>query len=102
MNNRSGLSNSGDMTVIRLERSDYSTLDDISGTVELSNAQRKEITGIVLELATWRHIALPTKDKTSVEQVWEPASASTMTVQLTFVARQADTRTLPKFICRTR
>lgn len=74
--NRSGLSNSGELTVIRLERPEYDTADDISGTVELSNAQRKDITGIVLELTSWRHISLKS-GKSGVEQVRARTSSST-------------------------
>ncbi|CCG80895.1 protein of unknown function [Taphrina deformans PYCC 5710] len=66
---RGGLSNSGEITTIRLDRSDYSTDEDICGTVELSNMQRKEITSVTLEFSTWRHISTTNSKKTSVEQL---------------------------------
>lgn len=67
--NKTGLSNAGELTVVRLERQEYTTTDDISGTVELANTRRKEITGISLELTTWRHVALQKSGRSSVEQV---------------------------------
>lgn len=67
--NKTGLSNAGELTVVRLEQQEYATTDDISGIVELANARRKEITGLSLELTTWRHIALQKSGRSSVEQV---------------------------------
>lgn len=67
--NRGGISNSGEMTVVRLERTEYTVADDISGTVELSNPQRREITSVCLELSCWRHILIASTKKSTVEQV---------------------------------
>lgn len=62
------------MTVVRLEKAEYSTTDDVCGTVELSNYRNKEITSVILEISTWRHISIDSKTKgaaklSSVEQV---------------------------------
>lgn len=67
--NKSGLSNSGDLTVVRLDRREYDAQDELTGTVELSNPHRKEISSITLELTTWRHLTLPKCGKNHVEQV---------------------------------
>lgn len=67
--NKAGLSNSGEMTIVRLDRREYDVQDELTGTVELSNPQRKEISSITLELTTWRHLTLPRSGRTSVEQV---------------------------------
>ena len=75
MNRASQLVNAGEMTVVRLERAEYTTTDDVSGTVELSNYRNREITSVILEISTWRHIAPAAKSEASskkqpcVEQV---------------------------------
>lgn len=74
MNRASQIINAGEMTVVRLEKAEYSTTDDVCGTVELSNYRNKEITSVILEISTWRHISIDSKTKgaaklSSVEQV---------------------------------
>lgn len=67
--NKSGLSNSGELTIVRLDRREYDAQDELTGTVELSNPHRREISSITLELTSWRHLSLPKSGKTHVEQV---------------------------------
>ena len=67
---RRKLVNSGEYTIVRLERDEYTQDEPIVGTVEVSNPRRKDITHVSIEFSTWRSVSVPGGKQAHIEQIY--------------------------------